>query len=156
MSTPAAIGKGCCQPFSFREVRYEAAALSRNQAFPDCSVPSFPLSFFLLSLCIKAEGCQSLLSAHRYLQNTGLVWQEVFSLRVGCRRDQLPAYPDGNSWNKSIQVFTRSSTGSAFSHVGTSQHLIKSLTEVVKECVFCKLSYENVPRIAINSPKGNF
>lgn len=39
---------------------------------------------------------------------------------------------------------------------GTSQHLIKSLTGVVKECVLCKLSYENVPRIAMTSPKGNF
>lgn len=99
---------------------------------------------------------QLLLPAVRYLQSTSLVWEEFFSLRRGCRRDQLPTYPDGSSENKSIQVLTRSSTGPAFSHVGTSQHLIKSLTEVVKECVFCKLSYENVPRIAINSPKGNF
>lgn len=53
VSTPAAMGKRCCQPFSFREVQHEAAALQR-QTFPHSRLPCFSFSF-LLSLCIKAQ-----------------------------------------------------------------------------------------------------
>lgn len=154
---------------SYRQRMLPVPLLQRSPAWnssfmkkPESSRPWSPL-FFIFLLCVLplhkdtvVSIKQLLLPAVTYLQNTSLVWQEFFGLRGGCRRGQLPTYPDGSSWNKSIQVLTQSSTESAFSHVGTNQHLIKSLTEVVKECVFCKLSYENVPRIAINSPKGNF
>ena len=103
----------------------------------------FLLSPLLLHKGTVVSGKQLLLPAVRYLQNTSLVCQEFFSLRGGCRRDQLPAYPDGSSWNKPVQVLTQSSTGPDFSHVGAGQHLIRSLTKVMKECVFCKFSNES-------------
>lgn len=54
-------------PQRSRGVQHEAAALWRNQAFPESSLPSFSFSFFVLSLCIKRQWC--LLNSRCFLQS---------------------------------------------------------------------------------------
>lgn len=155
---------------SYRQRRLPALLFKRNSVWSRSSSftkkPDFfrlqTLLFFLfLPFLPLHKGPVSLLIRHwlpavRYLRNTSLVWQEFFSLRGGCKRDQFQLTQMGALGTNLSKCSPKAAQALPFSHEGTSQHFIKSLTEVVKECMCCELSYEKVPEIAINSPKGNF
>jgi len=123
VSTQAAIDKRCCQPFSFREVWHEAAALQRSQTFPDSRLSYFCFSFFLLSTVVPIK--QLLLPAEMHFQNISLIWKEFFSLRevVGDVISFL-THIGALGTNLPMWSLTYSSTGPAFSHLSTGQHLI--------------------------------